>query len=168
MTTDDGTTAEHEYTEDGHYLIVDGRRWQATDPAIPEKFRKELVAELMAARRDVRTTPATARPRVQDAKVALGERGEPWWQPTPAGQRVRLAAAMRVLLRHRPPESTICPSDAARTVGGTGWRTLMAAAREVAGELAEAGVLEVRQGGQAVELATATGPIRLARGPKWV
>jgi hypothetical protein len=167
VTTDNERAVEHEHTEDGHYLIVDGRRWQATDPSIPEKFRKELVAELMAARRDVRTTPETARPRVQDAKVALGERGEPWWQPTPAGQRARLVSAIRVLLRHRPPESTICPSDAARTVGGTGWRELMPAAREVAAELAESQVIEVRQGGQVIELATATGPLRLARGPNW-
>ncbi|MCW2621243.1 MAG: hypothetical protein JWL64_845, partial [Frankiales bacterium] len=66
-----------EATDDGRYLIVDGRRWRATDPAIPDALRKELVAELMSARRGVRDDPAEARPRVQDAKIALGERGEP-------------------------------------------------------------------------------------------
>ena len=76
-------------TPDGRYLIVSGRRWRATDPAIPEPLRQELVNELMAARRLVRSDPDTARPRVQDAKVALGERGEPWWEPTHWGLRVR-------------------------------------------------------------------------------
>ena len=69
------TPAEPERTPDGRYLVVDGRRWRATDPGIPETLRAELVAELMAARR------IQARARVQDAKVALGERGEPWWEP---------------------------------------------------------------------------------------
>ena len=121
----------------------------------------------MAARRDARSDPATARPRVQDAKVALGERGGPWWDPTPDGQRVRLAAAMRALLRHRRPESTICPSDAARVVGGESWRELMDAARKVAAELARDGTLVVRQRGADVDIATAVGAVRLARGPHW-
>ncbi|MBV9822393.1 MAG: DUF3253 domain-containing protein [Actinobacteria bacterium] len=158
---------EPERTADGRYLVIDGRRWRATDPAIPEPLRKELVAELMAARRDVRTDPTTARPRVQDAKVALGERGDPWWEPTAQGRRVRLAATMRTLLRHRNPDSTICPSDAARVVGGESWRELMDAARDVARELAEDEVLVVRQHGEDVDLDTAVGPVRLARGPRW-
>jgi len=159
--------AAPERTADGRYIVVNGRRWRASDPAIPDALRQELVAELMAARRDVRTDPATARPRVQDAKVALGERGDPWWEPTADGQRVRLAAAMRTLLRHRKPEATICPSDAARVVGGTSWRELMDTAREVAQELAGNGVVVVRQHGVDIDLATATGPVRLARGRRW-
>ncbi|WP_436532273.1 DUF3253 domain-containing protein [Actinoplanes sp. HUAS TT8] len=159
---DDGTL-----TDDGRYLVVSGRRWRATDPAIPEPLRQELVNELMAARRLVRSDPHTARPRVQDAKVALGERGDPWWEPTPDGRRVRLAAAMRALLRHRRPDATICPSDAARVAGGESWRDLMDAAREVATELARDGLITVRRHGHDVDPATATGPIRLARGPGW-
>jgi len=153
--------AEPERTEDGRYIVVDGRRWRASDPAIPDALRAELVAELMDARRLVRTDPATARPRVQDAKVALGERGEPWWEPTDEGRRVRLAAAIRALLRHRDG-STICPSDAARVVGGEGWRDLMGLAREVAGELAAQGQIRVQQKVVDVDPATAKGPIRLA------
>jgi hypothetical protein len=38
----------------GRYLVVSGRRWRVTDPAIPEALRKELVDELMTARRLVR------------------------------------------------------------------------------------------------------------------
>lgn len=166
--------AEPERTADGRYLVIDGRRWRASDTAIPEALRAELVGELMAARRAVRdaggdeTATAQARARVQDAKVALGERGEPWWEPpSEQGLRDRLAAAMRALLRRRKPESTICPSDAARVAGGEGWRDAMDAAREVAAELAATGVLEVRQHGEKVDPAAATGALRLARGPGW-
>ncbi|MBU2666007.1 DUF3253 domain-containing protein [Actinoplanes bogorensis] len=162
------SSGDHTTTADGRYIVVSGRRWRATDPAIPEKLRQELVDELMAARRLVRTDPATARPRVQDAKVALGERGDPWWEPTPDGRRERLAAAMRALLRHRAPEATICPSDAARTAGGESWRTLMDTAREVAADLSRAGVITVRQKGADVDVTTAKGPVRLARGPDWI
>lgn len=161
-------------TPDGRYLVIGGRRWRTSDPAIPEPLRVELVGELMAARRAVRdahgdeTATARARRRVQDAKVALGERGEPWWEPpSDAGLRERLAAAMRTLLRRRKPESTICPSDAARVAGGETWRTAMDPAREVAAGLAAAGLIEVRQGGVKVDPATATGALRLARGPGW-
>jgi Protein of unknown function (DUF3253) len=154
-------------TGDGRYILAAGRRWRATDPGIPGSLRQELVAELMAARRDVRCDPATARPRVRDAKVALGERGDPWWEPTPDGQRLRLAASMRALLRHRRPEATICPSDAARVVGGDSWRDLMDTAREVAAELVREGIVTVRQHGVDVDLAAAAGAVRLARGPNW-
>lgn len=163
-----------EPTPDGHHFVVDGRKWRATDPGIPEKLRTELVAELMDARRAVKAAAgeqaatAAARRRVQDAKVALGERGEPWWEPpSEAGRRERLSAAIRALLRHRDPDKTICPSDAARVAGGEYWRAAMDPARVVAGELAGAGVIEVRQRGAKVELDQVKGPVRLARGPGW-
>lgn len=157
-----------EHTDDGRFIVVDGRRWRATDPSIPENLRSELVAELMSARRAVRTDPETARPRVQDAKVALGERGEPWWdEASETGRRTRLAAAIRTLLRHRAPEATICPSDAARVVGGADWRLLMDDARSVAAELHEQRTVQIQQGGSAVDPASARGPIRIARGPDW-
>jgi hypothetical protein len=155
------TLTEPERTPDGRHIIVDGRRWRASDPGIPDALRAELVAELMAARR------TQQRARVQDAKVALGERGDPWWEPTEAGQRTRLAATIRTLLRHREPDRTICPSDAARVVGGTGFRRLMPLAREVAAELADEGAIEVRQRGEPVDLRSAKGPVRLARGPRF-
>ena len=79
---------EPEKTGDGHYVIIDGRRWRATDPSIPEERRRELVSELMSARRAVGAAKRAgdekaekeARQRVHEAKVALGERGEPWWE----------------------------------------------------------------------------------------
>ncbi|MDO9357109.1 MAG: hypothetical protein Q7T55_25650 [Solirubrobacteraceae bacterium] len=77
-----------ERTPDGRYIIVDGRRWRASDPGLPEERRQELVDQLMAARRDVgtakragdATAERAARDRVHEAKVALGERGTPWWE----------------------------------------------------------------------------------------
>lgn len=166
MPSSDGT----ETTPDGHHIVVDGRRWRATDPHIPEGLRVELVAELMAARRAVRDAAdddavAAARARVHDAKVALGERGAPWWEPVGPEVEERLAAAVRTLLRHRRPDVTICPSDAARVAGGESWRDLMDAARRVSVALESAGVVEVRQRGTKVDPGTARGPLRLARGP---
>lgn len=84
-----------EPTEDGRWIVVDGRRWRATDPAIPEERRQELVDALMAWRREVRRTRGTdeerrSRDGVQAAKVALGERGPvPWWEQTDAERRER-------------------------------------------------------------------------------
>lgn len=151
-------------TPDGRYIIVGGRRWRVSDPAIPEALRAELVAVLMAARRLVSTDPTVARPRVHDAKVALGERGDPWWAPTEVGRRIRLAAAIRSLLRHRNGKS-ICPSEAARIVGGKDWRNVMPIAREVADELSVQSVVRVQQHGVDVDIETAIGAIRLGPGP---
>lgn len=80
--------SQPETTDDGHHVVISGRRWRATDPAIPEERRTELVRILMAWRREVRRTKGTAREPaaragVQAAKVALGERGQPpWWEQT--------------------------------------------------------------------------------------
>ncbi len=85
-------------TDDGHHVVIDGRRWRATDPAIPEERRQELVATLMAWRREVRRTKGTdeeraSRDGVQAAKVALGERGSPpWWEQSDAERRARWEA----------------------------------------------------------------------------
>ncbi|HEX2904267.1 MAG TPA: DUF3253 domain-containing protein [Jatrophihabitans sp.] len=158
---------EPERTADGRFLIIDGRRGRARDPDNPDALRAQLVEELMAARRAVSSDPQSARPRVQDAKLALGERGEPWWQPTEAGRRTRLAATMRTLLRHRTATATICPSDAARVVGGPRWRELMDSARAVAAELARDGILVITSKGQPLPPDQLRGPVRLGRGPGW-
>ena len=83
-----------EVTPGGRYLVIDGRRWRATDPAIPEARRKELTRVLMAWRRDVRRTKGTdeesaTRAGVQAAKVALGERGTPWWEQSDSEREAR-------------------------------------------------------------------------------
>ncbi len=143
--------------EDAHYFVVKGRRWRKTDPHIPEKLRAELVKELMAARR------VQDRARVQDAKVALGERGEKWWKEVSLdGQRDRLLAAIRVLLRARPSISSICPSSAARIAGGANWRALLPQAREAARDAAHAGEIIVTQRGKTLNpKADWRGPVRL-------
>lgn len=81
-------TKSVERTPDGRYIIVNGRRWRATNPNVPEERRQALVNDLMQARRDVakakrlgdEDAEREARRRVNDAKVALGERGKPWWE----------------------------------------------------------------------------------------
>jgi hypothetical protein len=75
-------------TPDGRYVIVNGRRWRASDPGLSDERRAGLVAELMSARRAVGAAKRSgetqaeraARDRVHQAKVALGERGVPWWE----------------------------------------------------------------------------------------
>ena len=87
-----------ETTDDGHHIVVNGRKWRATDPSIPEGRRTELVQILMAWRREVRRTKGTsleqaARAGVQAAKIALGERGAPpWWEQTDEQRRARWQA----------------------------------------------------------------------------
>lgn len=72
-------------TPDGRYFVVRGRLWRMTDPSLPPERRAHLTRDLMAARRAVRDAKgepeatAAARARVDAAKRALGERGEPWW-----------------------------------------------------------------------------------------
>ncbi|MEP7090947.1 MAG: DUF3253 domain-containing protein [Nocardioidaceae bacterium] len=67
------------------------------------------------------------------------------------------------LLAARAPTSTICPSDAARAVGGEGWRDLMEPVRRTARRLVDEGAVVVTQGGRVVDPATASGPIRIRR-----
>ncbi|WP_254574576.1 hypothetical protein [Stenotrophomonas acidaminiphila] len=74
-------------TPDGRYLVVRGRLWRATNPALPEEQRQAAVRQLMAARREVgrarragdRQALARAGEAVDAAKRALGERGPVWW-----------------------------------------------------------------------------------------
>ncbi|GAA3752404.1 hypothetical protein [Micromonospora maritima] len=92
-------------TEDGRYVVVAGRRWRATDPAVPEEAAAVLRSALMAARRDVgralRTgaDPAAARARVHLVKVALGERGTPWWEQSGEQRRERWQHGLREVRR---------------------------------------------------------------------
>lgn len=73
-------------TPDGRYFLVAGRLWRSTNPAIPKERRHRLVADLMDARRAVKSAKAgqgdmkLARAAVDVAKVALGERGPVWWE----------------------------------------------------------------------------------------
>ena len=76
----------------------------------------------------------------------------------------RLEATILRLLDDRAAASTICPSDAARSVGDEeDWRELMEPARRAARRLVAAGEVEITQGGKVVDPSTARGPIRIRR-----
>lgn len=75
----------------------------------------------------------------------------------------RLVASIRELLAARDADKTICPSEAARAVGGDEWRDLMQPARDAAHELVGLGEVEVTQKGEVVDVTTARGPVRIRR-----
>ena len=74
-----------------------------------------------------------------------------------------LTASIRSLLAARAASATICPSEAARAVGGDDWRDLMEPARRAARRLVAAGEVEITQRGQVVDPSTAKGPIRIRK-----
>jgi uncharacterized protein DUF3253 len=66
------------------------------------------------------------------------------------------------LLAERATGTTICPSEAARALGGDdGFRPLMSLVRDAARGLVADGRIEVTQRGEPVGLDRARGPIRL-------
>ncbi|QNI07253.1 DUF3253 domain-containing protein [Mycobacterium kubicae] len=91
-------------------------------------------------------------PGADDAEVALTD-----------GPIVpRLRSAILALARHRGPNSSTCPSDAARAVGGDNWRELMDDARLLARQLARSGDVEITQRGNVLDPdGTWRGPIRI-------
>ena len=74
-----------------------------------------------------------------------------------------LEASIRSLLGSRKGGATICPSEAAREVGGEDWRDLMEPARRAARRLVAAGEVEITQSGKVVDPSTVKGPIRVRR-----
>ena len=77
----------HVLTPDGRYLVVRGRLWRAANPGLAPQIREGWVHRLMSARSAVRVALSSedtaalvqARRAVDEAKVALGERGPVWW-----------------------------------------------------------------------------------------
>ena len=74
-----------------------------------------------------------------------------------------LEGSIRSLLAARGAGKTICPSEAARAVGGADWEPLVEPARAAARRLVAAGEVEITQRGQVVDPSTARGPIRIRR-----
>ncbi|HWI43774.1 MAG TPA: DUF3253 domain-containing protein [Nocardioides sp.] len=76
-----------------------------------------------------------------------------------------LASLILDLLHQRRAGATICPSDAARAAASgpaeEEWRPLMEPVRQAALTLVHQGKVEITQGGEVVDLATARGPIRI-------
>ena len=75
----------------------------------------------------------------------------------------RSSASVLELLDARARGATICPSEAARAVGGDDWRPLMEPARAAARRLVARGQVEITQAGRVVDGSTAKGPIRIRR-----
>lgn len=74
-------------TPDGRYFVVRGRLWRCANPALSDDERQQWTSALMKARRAKglamragdHAAREQARQQVDEAKRALGERGEPWW-----------------------------------------------------------------------------------------
>jgi hypothetical protein len=77
----------HPTTPDGRYFVVRGRLWRCSNPSLSAEEKARLTRDLMAARRAKQTAMRaadadareTARRQVDEAKIALGERGPVWW-----------------------------------------------------------------------------------------
>ncbi len=84
---------------------------------------------------------------------------------TPGAADAALEAAILALLAERGRDKTICPSEAAKAVGGKetrrDWEGLMEPARAAARRLVAAGRIVITQGGHIVDPSTAKGAIRL-------
>lgn len=70
------------------------------------------------------------------------------------------------LLAARDTDASICPSEVARALDQDDdtWRALMPSVRIVAARLAQTQVIDITQRGHAVDIAEASGPVRLQRG----
>lgn len=93
------------YRESERWLVIDGRRWRRTDPDLPPAIVEPLTSHLGRGRSGVRTARragdaealAAARRRVGLAKLGLGERGDYWWDRTPAERLAQARQALREL-----------------------------------------------------------------------
>ena len=80
-----GSQADYTPTPDRRYFVVRGRLWRLSNPFLDPDTHERLVRDLMNARRAIaqsttRQERISARLRVDAAKRALGERGDPWWE----------------------------------------------------------------------------------------
>ena len=78
----------------------------------------------------------------------------------------QIETALLALITQRGHHASACPSEVARALSPDDWRTLMPRVRQVAGQLALRGLLDISQGGQSVPAATLPngpwkGPIRV-------
>ena len=98
-----GTSASPPVTPDGRYIVVRGRLWRRANPGLDDQQRQALTDDLMSARRAVGAALrahddaalAAARAQVNDAKIALGERGPVWWSDGTPDQNRRMARNTR-------------------------------------------------------------------------
>lgn len=103
-------------------------------------------------RDELRQVADDSGPGSDDAQIALGD----------GTIKQRLTSAILALTQHRGPDSSICPSDAARAVGGENWRDSMDDARTLARELAKSGAVQITQRGGVLDPDDVwRGPIRI-------
>jgi len=74
-----------------------------------------------------------------------------------------LEQAIVELLNAHARDASICPSEAARVVGGESWQSLMEPARMAARRLVAQEKVQITQGGRVVDPSRAKGPIRIRR-----
>ncbi len=84
-------------TPDRRYFVLRGRLWRLSNPSLDAKDHEQIVQRLIQARRAVHDATNSrdriaARVKVDAAKRALGERGEPWWDDGAPDYSRRLAA----------------------------------------------------------------------------
>lgn len=92
-------------TQDGHHIVVNNRKWRATDPLIPADSLQELKHFLAIGRSGSRKSKdkseddiKRARQFTALAKLGLGERGQPeWWQDSETSRRKRWEDALAKL-----------------------------------------------------------------------
>lgn len=117
-------------SDEERWLVIDGRRWRRTDPALPDDVAARLRSHLGRARSAVRTTKragdddatAAARRRVGLAKTGLGERGPRWWDEAVPARVSHALEALAELDRLAPPAKP-GPGADARPSNGTGGGT---------------------------------------------
>ena len=78
----------------------------------------------------------------------------------------QIEVALLAIIAKRGDQSSACPSEVARALTLHDWRKLMPRIRQLAGQLAQRGLLDIAQGGQSVTTATLPdgpwkGPIRV-------
>ena len=150
----------------GHYVAAGGARIEADFAptlALLDRLRAGEAADVVILTREgldevVREGRVTAASCVDLARSYVGlavRAGEP--HPDISTEPALRAA----LLGARAADATICPSEAARAVGGDDWRHLMEPARSAARRLVATGDVEITQGGHVVDPSTAKGPIRV-------
>ena len=107
MARDAGSSGQDPREADQRWLVVDGRRWRRTDPALPADVVAALTSHLGRGRAAVRTAKkgddaealARARERVNVAKHGLGERGPYWWDESFRARTRRARDALEKLDR---------------------------------------------------------------------
>jgi len=96
-------TEEAQSAQDAErWLVIKGRRWRRTDPALPSELEAALKSHLGRGRSGVGAGKKTgdqervtaSRHRVGLAKTGLGERGPYWWDRE---ESERIADAKRIL-----------------------------------------------------------------------